>query len=99
MTEERHSQQRYLAARRRAHELRSFYQHLVIYVLVNSALAAWNLLTDPDSLWFVYPLGGWGIGLAIHALTTLGGGRFFGAEWERRKIEEILAAEEKRGER
>lgn len=92
-------QRRYLAARRRVHELRAFYQHLAIYVLVNAALAGWNLLTAPDRLWFLYPLGGWGVGLAIHALTTFGTGSFLGADWERRKIEKILAAEEKRGGR
>lgn len=87
---------RYLAARRRVHELRAFYQHLMIYLLVNAVLATWNLLTDPDSLWFIYPLGGWGVGLTIHALTTFGTGSFLGADWERRKIEKILAAGEKR---
>lgn len=97
--EERTEQRRYLAARRRVQELRSFYHHALIYVLVNAALATLNLLTDPDELWFIYPMGGWGIGLAIHALTTFGMPGFLGPEWERRKIARILAAEEKRGGR
>lgn len=96
-TPEREAQRRYRAARRRVHELRGFYQHALIYLLVNGALAAWNLATDPEHLWFLYPLGGWGVGLTIHAITTFGAGSLFGADWERRKIEQILAAEEKRG--
>lgn len=97
--EERERHRRYLAARRRAHELRSFYQHLVIYLVVNACLAGLNLWRDPDDIWFVYPLFGWGVGLAIHGLSTYGFGGLFGPEWERRKIERILADEEKRGRR
>lgn len=97
--EERVEQRRYLAARRRVQELRSFYQHALIYLLVNAGLATLNLLVRPDELWFIYPMAGWGIGLAIHALTTFGMPGFLGPEWERRKIAQILAAEEKRGGR
>ncbi|HEX2164979.1 MAG TPA: 2TM domain-containing protein [Thermoanaerobaculia bacterium] len=96
---ERERHRRYLAARRRAHELRSFYQHALIYLVVNAILASVNLLSDPGEIWFVFPLIGWGIGLAIHGFTTFGFGGLFGPEWERRKIEQLLAADEKRGRR
>lgn len=98
-TEDQGRQSRVKAARRRVRALRSFYHHALIYLVVNSLLAAVNLLTDPGRIWFVYPLLGWGIGLAIHALNTFGFVGPFGPEWERRKIEQILAAEEKRGGR
>jgi hypothetical protein len=40
--------------------------HAALYVLVNSALALVNLLALPGDVWFLYPLLGWGIGLALH---------------------------------
>lgn len=49
---------------------REFYEHLVIYLVVNAALCALDVLTGTDKLWFYWVLGGWGIGLAAHALRV-----------------------------
>jgi hypothetical protein len=49
------------------------------------------LLTAPDQIWFFWSLIGWGIGLAAHGLSVYGLGGFLGAEWEERKIQEIIA--------
>jgi hypothetical protein len=40
--------------------------HAVVYVCICALLAAINLLLVPDVIWFVYPLIGMGIGLAMH---------------------------------
>ena len=45
-----------------------FRNHLRTYLIINGALLLLNLFTD--GLWFVYPLIGWGIGLAFHAANT-----------------------------
>jgi hypothetical protein len=47
-----------------------FYWHAAVYVLVNAGTAAINLTQTPDTLWFVWPLAGWGIGLAMHAFAV-----------------------------
>ena len=47
-----------------------FRAHLLVYVLVNAGLAAINLMTTPTHLWFIYPMGGWGIGLLAHGLAV-----------------------------
>ena len=47
------------------------YVHATIFVLVNATLLLIDALT-PGSWWFFWPLAGWGIGLAAHALTVLG---------------------------
>ena len=39
----------------------------------------------------VIGVAGWGIGLLIHAAGVFLGGRWLGAEWERRKVEELVA--------
>jgi hypothetical protein len=50
--------------------LRGFKIHTAVYVLVNSALAALNILlviyTNTSFFWFPFPLVCWGIGLRAH---------------------------------
>ena len=41
--------------------------HAAIYVGVNAGLTTMNLMRRPEQLWFFWPLGGWGLGLALHA--------------------------------
>jgi len=75
-------------ARKRAVQLRGFYQHLAAYVVVNAVLLAINLVTSPGRYWFFWPLFGWGIGVAFHALSVFGG--LWGKTWEKRKIKELM---------
>jgi len=49
---------------------RGFLAHLTAYVTVNAFLVFINLYTHPEYLWFVWPLFGWGIGLAFHFIST-----------------------------
>jgi hypothetical protein len=47
-------------------EKKAFTIHAIAYAIGNSILIAINLLFVPQFLWFVFPLVGWGSGLAIH---------------------------------
>ena len=51
--------------------MRAFVIHLVLYVVVTAGLAALNLYSNPDNIWFIWVLAGWGIGLAAHDLALL----------------------------
>jgi hypothetical protein len=75
----------YTRARRRVEEKKSFYTHLIVYVVVNAALILTWAFTGADYPWFIWPLGGWGIGLIFHFLGVF----FFNREtgWERNEIE------------
>jgi cytochrome b561 len=84
----------YEKARARVAEIRAFYQHLAIYLIMNAVFLAVNMLTSTRSLWFFWPLLGWGIGVAAHGISVFGPGSFFGAEWERKKIKEIMQKKE-----
>ncbi|MGN4613412.1 2TM domain-containing protein [Bacillus cereus group sp. MYBK71-2] len=79
----------YLRAKKRVENLKAFYIHLTVYILVNLLLFFINISSDSSKLWFLYPLGGWGIGIVIHGLTTFPFG-IFGKEWEERKIKEYM---------
>lgn len=84
--------ERYHRAKKRVKDLKDFYSHAGVYVLVIGALTVVNIATSPDSIWVMWPAIGWGIGLAIHAMTTFSP-NFFGDEWEERKIRELMEKE------
>lgn len=74
--------------KKRKEELIGFYIHLVVYLVINTALAIINYLTSPEHLWYYWPLLGWGVGLVIHAIFTfISTDKFFGKEWEEKTIE------------
>lgn len=62
-------------ARRRAFMKMGWYIHAAVYVVVNLMLVA--LASASGREWVVFPLVGWGLGLAIHGLVVFlvtGGG-------------------------
>jgi hypothetical protein len=81
--------EQYERARKRVQQLRGFYIHLLVYLIVNIGLFGLNMFTGRQYLWFVWPALGWGIGLLSHGLSVAGW-RFMGREWEERKIREEL---------
>jgi len=84
---------KYQKAKERVEAIKGFYIHLIVYVVVNLILFSINMIASPASLWFFWPLIGWGIGLAMHALSVYGFGRWFSANWEERKIREFMEKE------
>lgn len=58
-------------------ERRDFYIHLTIYLAVNAMLIVVWIWNDPrEFFWPVFPLVGWGIGIAVHAFTVFRGDQF-----------------------
>jgi hypothetical protein len=80
--------ERYQRARQRVEELRGFYVHLLVFVLVNAGLFVLDMVSSGGT-WFFWPLFGWGIGLAVHAISVFARGPF-GADWEQRKIQQLM---------
>jgi len=61
-------------ARRRVNQKMGFYIHATVFVVVNLGLAA--LSWAGGRSWYLWPLAGWGLGLAIHGIvifTSLNG--------------------------
>ncbi|CFX52556.1 conserved protein of unknown function [Candidatus Filomicrobium marinum] len=44
--------------------------HLIVYLAVNVLLFVINMMTNPNNLWFFWPLAGWGLGLIGHAFAV-----------------------------
>ena len=94
-------------AHRRVAQIRGFYKHVGIFIVINTALL---LLKDkmtvaflgkeamiyPDAMnWIYWNAYVWGGILAIHALLVFGKIPFFVKKWEDRQIERILREEQK----
>ncbi len=89
--------QRYERARARVQQIKEFYVHLAVYVMVNVVLIVINIVMGEH--WFIWPLLGWGIGVAVHAVTVWGVDQWWASAWEAREIEKLMAREHQPPER
>ena len=82
-------------AEKRVEDIKGFYIHLGVYLTVNAMLFLIDLVASQDSVWFYWPLLGWGIGVAIHAFVLVTEDGLLGRRWEERKIAEYMEREAK----
>lgn len=78
-------------ARKQVEEIRAFYIHAGIYTVVIGAM--WIINAMSGAWWVQWPMLGWGVGLAVHGLSTFAGRSFFGPAWQQRKVAELMARE------
>ncbi|WP_044403805.1 2TM domain-containing protein [Lacinutrix sp. Hel_I_90] len=86
----------YVRARKHVEELKEFYYNLISYCFVIPFLIIINYKTDWEFKWFLFPLLGWGLGLAFHAYKVFVNDGILGRNWEQRKIEKIMEEERSR---
>jgi len=93
-TSSRTSNSSYVSARKRLDNLKGLYWSVAAYVIVIPFLAIVNYKTSwHEHKWFVYPMLGWGIGLAFQAYEVYGKDKYFGKSWEDRKMREFMEEE------
>ena len=86
----------YRLARKRVEEKKGFYTHLVVYIGVNILLVIiWAFPGGRGYPWFLWTLGGWGIGILFHFLGVFVFSR--PSNWERREIEKEVERLKKSG--
>ena len=74
----------YREAKKRVEEKKGFFIHLIVYIVVNIMLVfIWAFPSGGGFPWFIYPLGGWGIGLIFHFLGVF----VFGGKSDKAAIE------------
>jgi hypothetical protein len=85
MTMRMSEEQIYEEAKKRVEAKRGFFTHLAVYVIVNIVLVLIWAFTDGGKghPWFLWPLGGWGIGVLFHFLGVF----VFGGKSDRVAIE------------
>lgn len=69
---QREERQEFYSFRKR--QVREFREHLLAYFIVNGLLVGTNLLTLGSVTWAVWPILGWGVGIAFHAWASLNTG-------------------------
>ncbi len=57
--------------------------HLVVYLLVNAFLVGVWATTSRGYFWPIWPMLGWGVGVAVHTWTAFGGGQITENDVER----------------
>ena len=66
----------YALAKKRVQARKDFTSHLIVYIGVNALLIClWLFVTGRGFPWFLFPLGGWGIGLVSHYFFSRSVGR------------------------
>ena len=83
-------------ARKRVEEIKGFYIHLTVYIVINTFIVL-NIMVhshaegEPVLQWptLITPFF-WGIGLAFHAFHVFGFGSLFGKKWEDRMIRKFM---------
>ncbi len=89
---------RYMKALKKVKEIKEFYGHVLVYVIVIPILIFVNLKFTPQFHWFWFSVFGWGVGLLSHAFQVFEGFKFvLGKDWEERKIKEFMKKDASNG--
>ena len=107
MTDNYMKEQQYVKAKKRVKDIKGFYSHLAVYIIVNIFISGVIVygLTNEDNYGFseaVTHFGTystwlfWGIGLFFHWLGVFGFKNFFGKSWEEKKIKEMMDKDEEK---
>lgn len=71
-------------------DIKAFYEHLFTFVVVNLFLTGLNLFVTPGYFWAGWVIAGWGVGVALHAVSTFELITLFSPDWEKRQIDRRL---------
>lgn len=88
------SEKRYKLAKKHVDELKVFYVHLSIYLISIPFFIYFNFLSKAGFPWAIFPILGWGFGIASHAAETFNYNPLFGKKWEERKIRQLMDKED-----
>ena len=84
--------EKYNRAKKRVDEIKGFYIHFTVYLLVNAFILI-NIARNTDDFWEWYHFVTaffWGIGVFFHWLNVFGKFSLFGKSWEERQIKKYM---------
>ena len=82
----------YDRAKKRVEAIKGFYGNLISYCIVIPFLIYLNFRTG-NFPWAIFPVLGWGFGLAVHWMEAFGHRPLWGKRWEDRKLREYMEDE------
>ncbi|MFP2996681.1 2TM domain-containing protein [Spongiivirga sp. MCCC 1A20706] len=80
---------KYLRVKERVKAIKEFYIHFSIY-LIMIPFFIWINWISTSFPWAIFPIVGWGIGVAGHAMEAFNYNPILGKNWEKRKIEQFM---------
>jgi hypothetical protein len=90
----------YILAKKRVDELKGYYIHLAIYIIVNIVIFSFKIydnMQSGDTLYEALTSYStyltaffWGIGLLSHTFKTFGLNFILGSNWQQKKIDEYM---------
>lgn len=99
-------EQQYLRAKKRVKDIKGFYSHLTVYLVINiflSGIIVYGLTRDGSSFVDAITHFGtystwlfWGIGIFFHWLGVFGFKGIMTKSWEERKIKELMEEDERK---
>ena len=84
---------KYERAKEHVEKLKGFYVHLTVYLIMFPVFIVLNLRSTGFP-WAVFPIVGWGFGVAGHAMETFNYNPFLGKNWEEKKMKEFMDEDE-----
>lgn len=96
-------------AKKRVEELKGFYIHFMVYILVNIMISLVILVSEMhngesffEALWDFSIISTWlfwGIGLFFHGIKVFSYNPFFNKEWEERQIQKYIEDDKRKSEK
>lgn len=83
------SEKKYDRAKKKVEELKGFYIHFAIYLLMIPVFIYMNIKSTGFP-WAIFPIIGWGAGISGHAMEVFNYNPFLGKNWEEKKIRELM---------
>ena len=94
----------YKIAKKRVDEIKKFYKHFAVYLVINFIFIGrriytdirfgdsfFEAFTDIDNYGFFF---WWGVFLIVHAIKVFGFPSLFNKDWEERKVKEFMNEEQ-----
>lgn len=93
MEEDYKEYNKYIKAKKKVDDIRGFYIHLIVYLVVNILLMIPIFKYssfEEINIWSFSTAIFWGIGLAFHAYGVFGKNMMFSKDWEEREIKKLM---------
>ena len=84
---------RYKIAKKRVKKIKGFYRHLSTWLVFCAFFVFLNIMGHSHNFWAMWPIAGWGLGVAMHAIGVFGMPGL-GKNWEEKLMEREMARAE-----
>lgn len=89
---------KYKMAKKRVKKVKGFFGHLTTWLIFSAFFIFLNIATGGGSFWAIWPIMGWGLGVAFHAIGVFGMPGL-GKDWEEKMLEREMARMDYEGDK